>query len=1094
MPSTIKTALLAGAAVIFLTAANAADFNIPGGDLKAALDSYSRATGVSLLYSDQAIRGVRSKGVQGDIAPDEALSRILTGTGFSIRHHEGSAITIVRGDTQSSENIADIQIAQAAPARAAVETVTVTSSKLGGGDVQSIPIAITALSQEQLTASQTAGGPDLIKQVPNMTFTKTNFSGYSINIRGIGTQAISATTDPAVAVSFNDMPFIRNHFFEQEFFDVGQVAVLRGPQGTLYGRNATAGVVNLTTARPSDQFEAMASFEVGNYSQRRFEGMLNLPIVDDRLDLRLAGEWTKRAGYSFNELTNNRIDNRDLWSGRATVGLRPLDKLQMYLIWEHFQEGDGRLRSSKQLCKTDPTLAVVHGVANPSPNGSQRNLAYLTNQGCIPESLYSPDSFQVPNGYALPFYGATDGYNNAVFVNVNPYASATQSSNLRVIESTLDPSYKAKNDTVMLNSDYALTPALTFISQSGFSNDFLWATQDFNRFNTKPGVFDVNQNTNQGRNMVTSGILSPDGTFCDPQIGCSNRLVLQDLITAKSWQFSQEFRVASKFEGPLNFSVGGNYLHYETVENYYVFINSLSMFVARSGTLLGNDVGHNGGPRSYIPNVSDNTDCLPYGTLPGDPTMGYAVLGCAYMDPNPIESVNDQGHNYFLSQNPYTLNSYAGFGEADYKITKNLKLTGGLRWTEDRKHFVVRPSWLLAANSYGYPISKIVDQQWDKLTGRAVINWTPNLGFTDQSLFYGSYANGYKAGGANPPRAIDVGPGVVGRDTRRASAVHPDTFAPETVNAFEIGTKNLLLDGELTFNADAFYYDYKGYQISQIVDRTSVNINLDAKVKGVEVEAAWEPVPGLRFNASGGYEDARFAKGARAIDLMDRADLANHPDWMIAKPFPTVPSNCVLPIYVFQALQQPGTFKSNAFCDTYNQYELDNDIDPVTRLPYTPNPTLGRQTESSPTVPLNMPGYIGYSPNSANGGEGFYKDLEGYQMPNAPPFTVSFGAQYAFPLTSEWAATLRADAYWQDDSWWRIFNDSDYGRLRGYSNLNLSLVLANQSGWQAMAFIKNVFNTTAITGAFLNSDDTGLTTNVFLTDPKLIGLRITKNW
>ena len=100
-------------------------------------------------------------------------------------------------------------------------------------------------SQEQLTATQTAGGPDLVKQVPNMTFTKTNFSGYSIQLRGIGTQAISVTTDPAVAVAFNDIPFIRNHFFEQEFYDVSQVEVLRGPQGTLYGRNATAGVVNL---------------------------------------------------------------------------------------------------------------------------------------------------------------------------------------------------------------------------------------------------------------------------------------------------------------------------------------------------------------------------------------------------------------------------------------------------------------------------------------------------------------------------------------------------------------------------------------------------------------------------------------------------------------------------------------------------------------------------------------------------------------------------------------------------------------------------------------------------------------------------------
>ena len=152
---------------------------------------------------------------------------------------------------------------------AALETVTVTSSKLGGADVQSVPIAITALSQEQLTATQTAGGPDLVKQVPNLTFSKTNFTGYNIQIRGIGTQAISVTTDPAVAVAFNDIPFIRNHFFEQEFYDIGQLEVLRGPQGTLYGRNATAGVVNVVSARPTDQFEAMASLDVGNYQNRR---------------------------------------------------------------------------------------------------------------------------------------------------------------------------------------------------------------------------------------------------------------------------------------------------------------------------------------------------------------------------------------------------------------------------------------------------------------------------------------------------------------------------------------------------------------------------------------------------------------------------------------------------------------------------------------------------------------------------------------------------------------------------------------------------------------------------------------------------------
>ena len=265
----------------------------------------------------------------GALNSDEALSRILSGTGFIMQHRASGAITITRD--QRSE-LPDIEIAQAATtSRGAVETVTVTSSKLGGVDVQTVPIAISAFSQEQLKTTQTTGGPDLVKQVPNLNFTKTNFTGYDIQIRGIGTQAVSATTDPAVAVAFNDIPFIRNHFFEQEFYDVSQVEVLRGPQGTLYGRNATAGVVNLLSAKPTDEFEAMASAEFGNYHQRRFEGMINVPIVDDRLDLRAAAEWTKRNGYSFDETTDQRIDGRDLWSSRITVGFKPSSDLQTYL-------------------------------------------------------------------------------------------------------------------------------------------------------------------------------------------------------------------------------------------------------------------------------------------------------------------------------------------------------------------------------------------------------------------------------------------------------------------------------------------------------------------------------------------------------------------------------------------------------------------------------------------------------------------------------------------------------------------------------------------------------------------------------------------
>jgi iron complex outermembrane receptor protein len=1080
-----KLATAAAASLMLSCAARAAEFNIPRGDLAAALSAYSAQSGVHLMVSSDAIKGLKTEGVKGDLQPDAALVRILSGTGFAPSQGGGGAIAIVRSEKRSDDTTLAHIASAATPtvSGASLETVTVTSSKIGG-DVQNIPISITALSQEQLTATQTAGGPDLVKQVPNLTFTKTNFTGYSITIRGIGTQAISVSTDPAVAVALNDIPFIRNHFFEQEFYDLSQAEVLRGPQGTLYGRNATAGVVNLVTAKPTDQFEAMASIEIGNYGERRPEGMINIPIVDDRVDLRIAGEWTKRQGYSFNSLTGDRIDGRDLWSGRMTLGFNPTDKLKTMLVWEHFSEDDDRMRTSKQLCKTDPRN---------SGDGSTVFAGDYISQGCLPTSLYSPDAFEVPNGFSLGYYaGIAEVMNSVIRQEFDPYASTTQSQNLRVIESSINPVYRAKNDTLEFNADYAISPQLAFTSQTGYNHDFLWSTEDYNRFNTAPGIFvypgsnvqfapetAVGPDPIAGPNEIPGG----PGVFCDPQLGCSDRLVAQDLSDEHAWQLSQEFRLASNFSGPLNFSVGANYLHYETEENYYVFINTLSLFSL-----------HNNEYATYVPGVTDNSECLQGGFRYPTPTISKSILGpCWYIDPNPLGSLNNEGHNYFLSQNPYALNSYAGFGEVYYKVTSDLKLTGGLRWTEDQKHFVEIPSQLIVAG-YGYPVAGVVNQQWDQLTGRAAVNWTPKLDFTDQTLVYGSYAHGYKAGGANPPGAVF--PYVVqSSGSQTTDPIHPLTFKPEFVDAFELGSKNTLLDGALTLNGDVFYYNYENYQISRIVDRTAINDNFDAHVKGAEIESTYEPVPGLRLNFAGGWEDTALAKGDHSVDLMDRT--AGNPNWMVVKPFVSEASNCILPVYVVESLSHNNTGISAACDNAYGGH-----VDPATGASYVPfpvgpgaypgfDPLAG--TAGDPYHGQNTANGIDYGP-APNNGEGFDKNLSSNKLPNAPPFTVSFGTQYTLPIAPDWAGTLRGDYYWQDYSWARVFNDNPYDRLRGYTNVNLTLIFTNQNGWQVMLYDKNVFNTTAITGDFLNSDDSGLTTNVFLTDPKLIGVRITKNW
>jgi len=1102
------------------TAAFALDFDVPSGSLESALDAYSQQSGIQLMVPSDQVRSIHTHGVKGDLPATDALSRILSGTGFAARRDSSGVMGIVR-DIHSENVVQPLQLAQASAPRAAVETVTVTSSKLGGADVQSIPISITALSQEQLTSSQTAGGPDLVKQVPNLTFSKTNFTGYNIQIRGIGTQAISVTTDPAVAVAFNDTPFIRNHFFEQEFFDVSQVEVLRGPQGTLYGRNATAGVVNVISAKPTDQFEAMASGDIGNYKNRRFEGMINLPIVDDRLGLRAAGEWTKRQGYSFNEITDQHIDGRNLWSGRVTLAFKPSSNFHANLIWEHFQENDDRMRTAKQLCKTANLPTNLDGAQfNIDQSSGSSDYARALSQGCLPVSLYSSDAFQVPFSYALPIFSAAQ-IAGVLPTTFTPYSKTTQSHNLRVIDSSINPIYKAKNDTIELNADYKITPALTFSSNTGYNHDFLWSTEDYNRFNSPPGAF-AHDDVNDFAGITlpdplagTDGVPAYSAVFCDPQLGCSDRVITQDLSNEHAWQLSQEFRLTSNFRGPLNFSLGGNVLHYETEEDYYVLANTLTIFsLANLSSPSFNCVNYGctsaeaaaaGIP--YTPGVSDNHRCFAseggfaFQDL-NNPVNG-AVAACPYIDPNPISSLNGEGHNYFRSQNPYTLNSHALFGEAYYNITDDLKLTGGLRWTDDRKHFIDIPSEV-GVTGYGYPASGVENQQWSQWTGRGAVNWTPKLAITDQTLFYGSFAHGYKAGGANPPGAIFLS-AILDNDAQVNSVAHPATFKPEFINAYELGTKNTLLDGALTLNGDVFFYKYKGYQISEIVDRTAINNNFDATVKGAEIEASYEPMPGLRFKFGGGYEHTRIDDGQSAIDLMDRT--AGHAGWIVAKRFPTQASNCVLPEYVF-----PSAIEySNTFLDTMCNYAYDAHVDPVTRVAYTPYPNVSSHgffpfppypgfdplagTAGDPYTGQNVDPVTGLDVGPApNNGDGFAKNLGGNELPNAPPFTVSASVDYTIPITPDWAGTAHLDYYWQDYSWARVFNDNPYDRLRGYTNVNMALIFTNQGGWQVMGYIKNIFNVTDITGTFLNSDDSGLTTNVFLTDPRLYGIRITKNW
>src|ERR1044072_6662997 len=166
-----KTGFLAGAAIAALVSlpATADGIDVPAGGLKDALSAYTAQTGIHVFYAESLIKGAQTRGFKGNLPADQALSRILSGTGL-MPHQDAGVVEIIRGNQSSQATPTEdtsVQLAQLSPRNTSVETVTVTSSKLGGADVQSVPIAISAFSQEQLTATKTAGGSALVNQGPH---------------------------------------------------------------------------------------------------------------------------------------------------------------------------------------------------------------------------------------------------------------------------------------------------------------------------------------------------------------------------------------------------------------------------------------------------------------------------------------------------------------------------------------------------------------------------------------------------------------------------------------------------------------------------------------------------------------------------------------------------------------------------------------------------------------------------------------------------------------------------------------------------------------------------------------------------------------
>lgn len=786
-----------------------------------------------------------------------------------------------------------------------------------------VPIAVTALSDEMLERRQIDSAAGLQQIVPNLGFTATNFGGSNFTLRGIGRNVVGDGADSGVAFHFNGA-FLQQGGSINLFYDIDAVEVLRGPQGTLFGRNATGGAINARSKPPSFDFAGSVEAGAGSRGLRFGEGFINLPLTNN-LAVRLAGSAAWSDG-DIRDLTSGKfVNGNDVISLRASLRWQPDEATTTDLVVSHVRVSGTGLQAEQRRCARDP----------------------IGNLGCLPDRL----------GLDNPNYLATlpGLFANAVGLanpNYDPYLLAANPAGARELALDFVPRASAREWIVTLNlerkiGDLQLSLITNYASDSG-------AYQVDPDLTVAGAFLPVRRLFPTGAVPVSAPDPTNAGSLDGNQLGVFARPYAFERGSGDGRQWLQEARLASDFSGSFDFLIGAFILDYDRSEDFFATNNALD------------------------------------------------AVGLLF----------DAAPPFFRLETPVAdLRSYAAFGEIYIRPTDRLTLTGGLRWSRDEKQQANRS--LLFDAPKPLERNRLADEA---VTGRVVVDWKPNLGADREGLLYASYSRGFKGGGFNPQGRVAVAP----------------TFKPESIDAFELGAK--LGSRGLSAGLSSFYYDYRDLQTSKIINQTSVNENIDARMWGAEFEAVARLGP-LTIDLSAGYLDSRIG----AVTSIDPRDpTGGDPDLIAVKDTETG-ANCIASLAQLDALLGGEPFGDCA--------------------------ALGL----SSGVPVS---------------------LRGKRLANAPRWSLHGGAEIELPLGTL-TGFVRADVNWRGASWGRVFNRAPVDRLGSYTIVNLSAGVGSPDrGVFGRIEVQNLFNSAGVTGIYLTDATAGLVTNRFLVPARTVSVTL----
>lgn len=229
--------------------------------------------------------------------------------------------------------------------------------------LQDIPVAVSVFDGDRISELQADDLSGVQYATPNLYFDEGDASNAVVYLRGIGQNDSLAFADPGVGVYIDDVFIARSQAAFLELFDVERVEVLRGPQGTLYGRNTIGGAVKFVSTPPPDEFDAYLEAGIGNFDSRILKGRIGGPLVAGKLNGKLAFSAKQRDGFNTNSVTGEDDGDVKSLSGRASLLFTPTDDLEFLVSADAKQERPDTSRSPSRL--TPITVASDAGATPP---------------------------------------------------------------------------------------------------------------------------------------------------------------------------------------------------------------------------------------------------------------------------------------------------------------------------------------------------------------------------------------------------------------------------------------------------------------------------------------------------------------------------------------------------------------------------------------------------------------------------------------------------------------------------------------------------------------------------------------------------------